>query len=142
MTLGESTNLEPWNPWQEFEEVQKEVDRLFEVALGKLRHVVPGREIAFVPVADIIETGEEYRFYLSLPGLVEEDIDITIEGQVLIIRGERDAPYDEGQVSTHLRQWKYGYFERRVEMPGKLESDAIRASYDAGVLTIRILKSP
>jgi HSP20 family protein len=92
-------------------------------------------------VADVVETAEEYWLYLSLPGVVEEDIDITIDGQVLIIRGEREAPFDERQVVSHLRQWKYGYFERRVEIPGRLESDAIHASYDAGVLTVRISRS-
>jgi HSP20 family protein len=141
MPLGDARNLEPWNPWQEFQEVEKEADRLFDAALARLRHALPGREIAFVPVVDIVESAEEYRFYLSLPGVVEEDIDISVEGQVLIIRGEREAPYDVQQVDSHLRRWKYGYFERRVEMPFKLESDAISASYDAGVLTVKVAKS-
>jgi HSP20 family protein len=138
MTAAEGPNLEPWNPWHELEDVERQIDRLLDAALGKLRHVVPGREIAFVPRLDVVETGDEYRLYLALPGLVEEDIDISLEGRILVVRGERETPYDPRQAEAHVRQWKYGYFERRVELPRDLSSDAIQADYDAGVLTIRI----
>lgn len=131
-------DLTPWNPWKELERVQREAEQLFNRVLEKLRHVVPGPPPAFVPVVDIIETDEEYRLHLSLPGMVEEDVDITLEGKVLIVRGERDAPYDPQGVTVHLRQWRYGYFERRIQLPQVLEPEAIRAAYDAGVLTIRL----
>ena len=102
--------------------------------------MVPGKAIAFVPATDITETADEYRLYFSLPGLVEEDIDITLEGNILIVRGEREPPYEPEQATLHQRQWKYGYFERRVELPGKIDADAIQATYDAGVLTVRVHK--
>ena len=142
----DSKNLEPWNPWQELEKVQRDVDRLFRAALEKLQSAIAGEEISFVPITDVVETEDEYRVYVSLPGVVEEDIDLGMEGDVLIIRGEREAPFDEKQVERervipHLRQWKYGYFERRIQMPMKLTSEALLASYDAGVLTIRIAKT-
>jgi HSP20 family protein len=132
--------LEPWNPWRELEKVQQETDAVFAAALAKLRQALPGREVAFVPVADIVETADDYRILLSLPGVIEEDIDLGLDGQALVVRGEREAPYDPRRVTTHLGQWKYGYFERRVELPAPVEADAIRAVYDAGVLTITVAK--
>jgi HSP20 family protein len=132
--------LTPWNPWQELERVQAEIDALLQAALSKLRNVVPGRDIAFVPVTDIVETGDEYRLYLSLPGMLEEDIDIALQGTILIVRGEREPPFDLKLVALHQRQWRYGYFERRVQLPRAFDGEAIQASYDAGVLTIRIRK--
>ncbi len=131
-------DLKPWNPWQELERLQAEMDEHLRAFLTKLRQAVPGKPIAFVPAMDIIEVGDEYRLYLSLPGMVEEDIDITLQGRLLIVRGEREPPYDPVQTAVHQAQWKYGFFERRVELPGEVQSDAIQASYDAGVLTIRI----
>ena len=133
-------DLKPWNPWQELERVQAEVDTLLGAVLEKLRRVVPGKAMAFVPVTDIVEVRDEYRFYFSLPGMLEEDIDITLEGNVLIVRGEREPPFNPEQDILHQRQWKYGYFERRVELPGKIDTEAMKASYEVGVLTIRIRK--
>jgi HSP20 family protein len=133
-------NLTPWNPWQEIERVQEEMASLLGSVLEKLRRILPGRPIAFVPVIDIVELAQEYRLYISLPGIVEEDVDIGIEGDILTIRGEREPPYDPAQATLHQRQWRYGYFERRVKLPEPLDQDAIRATYETGVLTIRIRK--
>jgi HSP20 family protein len=132
--------LRPWNPWQELERVEEEIDSLLGSVLAKIRRSVPGKAIAFVPPTDITEAPGEYRLYFSLPGMVEEDIDITLDGNILILRGEREPPYDPEQTTFHQRQWKYGYFERRVELPGKVDTDAIQATYDAGVLTVRVRK--
>ena len=133
-------DLKPWNPWQELERVQIEIDALLASVLRKLGPVAPGRSISFVPVTDIVEDEVEYRLYMSLPGLVEEDIDLTLEGEILIVRGERETPYDSAHVTVHQGSWKYGYFERRVQLPGRMDAEAIHASYEAGVLTIRIPK--
>jgi HSP20 family protein len=132
--------LTPWNPWKEIEEAQAEVTRLLGAALEKLRHVVSGRAISFVPVTDIVEAEDEYRLFLSLPGMLEEDIDITVDERLLVVRGEREPPYPTEGVFVHHRQWRYGYFERRFQLPQKVEREKIRADYDAGVLIIRILK--
>lgn len=132
--------MEPWKPWEELERVQGEIDKLLGSVLEKIRRVVPGKAIAFVPATDITEVADEYRLYFALPGMVEEDIDITLEGNILIVRGERDPLYDSEQAILHQRQWKHGYFERRVELPGKIETDDIQATYEVGVLTIRVHK--
>ena len=134
-------NLTPWNPWQEIERAQAEVESILGAVLHKLRHLVPGKSIAFVPVTDIVEVADEYVLYLSIPGMVEEDVDITLEESVLIVRGEREPPYDPAKVTVHQRQWKYGYFERRVQLPQAPDAELIRVTYDAGVLTIRISKA-
>jgi HSP20 family protein len=133
-------DLEPWNPWQELERVQSEIDGLLSSALRKIENMMPGRTLSFVPATDIVESGDEYVLFMSLPGLVEEDIDLTFENDILIVRGERQAPYDSSHVTVHQSRWKYGYFERRVQLPQKVDADAIQASYESGVLTVRIPK--
>jgi len=133
-------DLKPWNPWEDLARIQAEMDAEMRSFLDKLRQSVPGNPIAFVPTLDLVESADEYVFYLALPGMVEEDIDIALQGRLLIIRGERDALYDSRKVTVHLSQWKYGFFERRIELPQAVSSEHIQAEYEAGVLTIRISK--
>lgn len=134
-------DLTPWNPWNEIARAREEAERLFDAALEKLRRSLPGSPISFVPPVDLVEGPDEYRLYVAIPGAVEEDLDIAVEGDVLIIRGELERPYSARGVLVREQEWRYGYFERRVQMPRPLAEDEIRASYEGGVLTISIPKA-
>ena len=133
-------DLEPWDPWREFETVRSEADRIFARFFAKVRQLGGDRPVAFYPTTDVIETGEDYRVFLSLPGCVEEDIDISIEGTALLVRGEREAPYDPERCRGHQSEWRYGYFERRVDLPGPVDPDGLDATYRWGVLTVVVPK--
>ncbi len=132
-------DLDPWDPWREFERVREEADRLIERFLAKVRLLENARPIAFLPESDIIETGEDLRIFLSLSGVEEEDIDIAVEGEFLVVRGERVCPYDESHV-RQLSEWRYGFFERGYRLAGGLETESLSASFLGGVLTIVIPK--
>src|SRR5262245_10666684 len=99
-------DLRAWNPWQEIERIQRDMDAHLSSALKRQREAEPGRPIAFLPKLDVVETPGEYRLYLALLGMVEEDIDLTLEGRRLIVRGERLAPYDPDAVTVHQGQWR------------------------------------
>jgi HSP20 family protein len=131
--------LEPWDPWSELERARSEADRMLGAFLEKLRKALPGEAIAFVPVLDLVETPLEFRLYVSVPGIVEDDVDLTLEEGWLIIRGEREAPFDSS-ARRLLAEWKYGFFERRVRLPAAADSEAISAGFDAGVLSVIIPK--
>src|SRR5262245_19836720 len=126
-------DLDPWDPWREFERVREEADRLIERFLAKARLLESARPLSFLPETDIIETGEDLRSFLSLPGVVEEDIDIAVEGGLLVVRGERVCPYDEAHL-RHLSEWRYGFFERRFQLAGRLTTESLSASFLGGVL--------
>lgn len=134
--------LKPWNPWEELERIQSEMDQDLRFFLVKLRKAIPGDPIDFVPPIDVVESAEDYQLYLALPGMVEEDIDITLEGTQLIIRGEREPPYEPKQLTVHQAQCKYGFFERRLELPEAISNAGISATYEAGILAIRVRKTP
>jgi HSP20 family protein len=134
-------DVKPWNPWHEVARALAEGHALLEAAFEKLRRSVPGRTLAFVPPTDIVDAEGEYQFHLALPGLLEEDIDITLEGSILIIRGERECPYAPERVAVLEREWRYGYFERRIQLPDRIDPESIRAGFENGVLTIRIPKT-
>jgi HSP20 family protein len=133
-------NLEPWDPWSEMERVRAEADRMLASFLDKMRQALPGVDLAFVPPLDMVETPSEYRLYVSVPGIVEEDIDLSVEGDWLIVRGERDAPFDPERVQRLQTEWKYGVFERRIRFPADVDRDKISATCESGVLTIRAPK--
>lgn len=131
-------DLEPWDPWREFERVRAEADDLFARFFAKVK--AEHGPITFFPDADLIETGEDLRVYLSLPGMVEEDIEIAIEEGTLVVRGQREAPYDESRARARMSEWRYGYFERRLELPADVDPERLSATYRWGVLTIVVPK--
>ena len=135
-------NLIRWDPWKELERLRAETDRLWDRFLDKLTHAEAQAErIAFLPDVDFVETMTEYRLYLSVPGLVEEDIDLAINERALTVRGERQPPYDPARSQQRLGEWRYGFFERRFRFPQSVQTDAVWASCDAGVLTIVLPKA-
>jgi HSP20 family protein len=136
-------NLKPWDPWREFSRVRDETEQLWDHFLKKLRpEDDPQRQsIAFLPDVDCVETRDDYRLYISAPGFVEEDIDISVHETSLTVRGERYPPYDAQRAQGRLTEWRYGYFERRVELPQRIDPRRLRATYEAGVLTIIVTKT-
>jgi HSP20 family protein len=134
-------DLEPWDPWREFETIRSEVDGILDRFLTKFRQAAGERPIDFLPAADVIETGGDFRLFLSLPGCVEEDIDISVEGRTLVVRGEREAPYDRDRCRGHRTEWRYGYFERRLDLPAAVDPEGLSATYRWGVLTVVIPKA-
>jgi HSP20 family protein len=133
--------LTPWDPWRELERIRSETDRLWDRFLSKLSPTEPERDpISFLPDADFVETPGQYRLYLSIPGLIEEDIDISLGERTLTVRGERQPPYDPHRMSGPIREWRYGFFERRFQFPTSVQTSTLQASYEAGVLTIVVDK--
>ena len=131
-----------WDPWKELEHLRAATDRLWDEFLGKLSHSESNPEpIAFLPDVDLIETANEYRLYVSVPGLIEEDMAVSIVDRVLTVCGEREPPFDPTHSTGRLREWRYGYFERRIELPTSIQTEAVRASYDDGVLMIALPKA-
>jgi HSP20 family protein len=134
--------MQPWDPWRELERLRAQTDRLWEEFLDKLRRTEPDRaRIGFLPNLDLVETEQDFRVFLSVPGLVEEDIDVTVREDLLVVRGEREPPYDPQCHQGCITEWRYGAFERQIRFPGRVDPASLRARYDAGVLMIIVGKS-
>ena len=131
-----------WDPWEELERVRSHMDQVWSEFFERLNEA-PSRDrepIGFIPDVDLVETAHEYRVYVSLPGIVEEDIDLLLEKDTLTIRGEREPPYDVDQHSRPRSEWRYGYFERRLRFPTGIKHESVRARYESGVLKIVLPK--
>jgi HSP20 family protein len=109
-----------------------EVDALF-------RRLEPVTGRGFVPAAEVDRDGDDAVVRLELPGLdAERDVTVEIEDGSLVVRGERRDERSEERAGRRLREVRYGSFRRSFGLPAHVTADAVSASYDAGVLTVRV----
>jgi HSP20 family protein len=93
----------------------------------------------FSPAAEIVKEGEDAVVQLELPGVdVEKDVNVELENGHLVIRGERRDEHAEENGGRTLREVRYGSFRRSFRLPAHITAEAVAASYDAGVLTVRV----
>lgn len=93
----------------------------------------------FNPAAEVIKDGEDALVRLEIAGVdVENDVKVELEGGRLVISGERRDEHAENKDGRTLREVRYGSFQRSFAIPAHVNADAVQASYDAGVLTVRV----
>ena len=93
----------------------------------------------FSPAAEVVKNGEDAVVRLELPGVdVEKDVNVELDHGSLVIHGERRDEHAEEQDGRKLREVRYGSFRRSFRLPAHITSEAVSASYDAGVLTVRV----
>jgi len=92
-----------------------------------------------VPAADVYRDGEDLVARLDLPGVdPAEDVTVEVEGRKLVVRGERKDQRSEESEGRRISEVRFGEFRRVVTLPKAVDGDAVRASYDAGVLTVTV----
>jgi HSP20 family protein len=97
------------------------------------------RPTGFIPAAEITRDGDDAVVSVELPGLdVEKDVTVEVVRGQLVVRGERRDERTKEQGGCSLREVRYGSFRRSFGLPAHVTDDAISASYDAGVLTVRV----
>ncbi len=129
--------LEHHDPNKMLDEFRRQANATLDDLLSELSSTCDNVEpIAFQPEVDLVETISEFRFYLSVPGMIEDDLLIDINERGLTIQGQRTPPYDPGVRGVSLMEWRYGFFERHFELETQVEVTSVRAAYEAGVLTI------
>jgi len=97
---------------------------------------------AWMPPAEVEETGEHIRFVLEVPGIRPADIDVTVERNTLTISGEKKAERSQENATCHLTERRYGRFTRRFQLPARVDANAVTARYENGLLTITLPKVP
>ncbi|OBK69765.1 Hsp20/alpha crystallin family protein [Mycobacterium sp. 1165178.9] len=93
----------------------------------------------FKPAAEIVKDGDDAIVRVELPGVdVDQDVNVEVDRGRLVIHGEHRDQRSEEKEGRTLREIRYGSFRRSFQLPGHVTGDAITASYDAGVLTVRV----
>jgi HSP20 family protein len=96
---------------------------------------------ALSPALDVHENGDEIVVEAALPGMAPEDVDITITGQTLTLRGEMKASSAENGDQYLYRERRFGTFHRQLQLPVRVEGERADATFEHGVLTLRIPKA-
>jgi HSP20 family protein len=139
-------NITRYDPFSEMVTLRQAMDRLFEdsfVSPLTWRTVAGngnGESIASAPI-DVHENADEIVVTASLPGVKPEDVEMTITGQALTLKGEFKADEKVDRGDYLYRERRFGHFNRSIQLPVRVEGDRAEASFDNGVLTLRIPKS-
>jgi HSP20 family protein len=96
---------------------------------------------AWAPAVDILETPEAYEVKAELPGIPKEDVHISVENNILTLKGERKFEKDESKENYHRIERTYGAFARSFNLPTRVDHDRVQARFDNGVLTISVPKA-
>lgn len=125
-----------WDPFRELLTLREEMDRFF--GRSMLHEDV---ERKWAPVCDMKETKNAFVVDCELPGMTTKDIDVNVEGDTLIIRGERSGVKESKDEEYHRVERSYGSFARYLTLPNEIDVKKVKASFDKGVLTIELPKA-
>jgi HSP20 family protein len=127
-----------WDPFRDLMSIQNEMNRLFGRTYGgDLGESTRG---AWTPSLDVYETQEKFVIIMELPGVSPDNVDISVEDSTLMVRGERKFYSEQNEESFHRIERRFGEFNRSLTLPSTADAENIRASFDAGVLTIEVPK--
>ena len=131
--------LTRWDPFQDVLSLREAMNQLMEESFVRPTAAQGGKN--FVPALDLSETAEGYLVEAALPGLKPEDVEITVENNVLTIKGETRQEVDDKQRNFHRVERRFGSFQRTIGLPTTVKADQIQASLTNGVLRLEIPKA-
>ena len=129
----------PMSARRELESLRREMDRLWENFFGERGGLEPIE--SWVHALDVTETKDSLIVKAELPGIDPKDVEISLSGNVLTIKGEKKQEKEEKDESYHLVERRYGSFVRSIRLPVEVQEDKIEASYKNGVLKVVLPKS-
>ena len=136
------TDLMRWRKGEDWglTQMRREMERLFD----RFSEGWPFRGLAdtgrWVPSLDLSETDKELIVRAELPGMDPKEIDISLSGNVLTIKGERKHEREEKKENFHLVERGSGSFSRTLQLPVEVEADKINATYKGGILSVSMPK--
>jgi HSP20 family protein len=136
-----------WDPSRELSSLQAEMNRLFSSFFDTPTTTGGGGQgnggnalRRWYPAMDLVETGDHFVLRADLPGLGEDDVNIELEDNVLTVSGERKAEHEEKREGFYRLERATGTFSRSLTLPEGVNPEAVQASFDRGVLEVRIPK--
>ena len=128
-----------WDPIRELDSLQSDMNRLFDSFFhGRTANGLGGRR--WIPAMDLVETKDHLLLRADLPGLSEEDVNIEIKDGVLTVSGERKAEHEEKSEGFYRVERAFGSFSRSLNLPDGIDAGQVNASFDNGVLEVKIPK--
>ncbi len=132
--------IQLWDPFREAVSLRDAMNALFQESFVRPTSLFTQDGLAVLPL-DVTETADEFVIKASVPGVKPEDVQITVQGDTLTIRGECRGEEEKTGERWHLRERHFGSFQRSVSLPAPVDSDKAQASYEHGVLTLTLPKT-
>ncbi|HEX78090.1 MAG TPA: Hsp20/alpha crystallin family protein [Dehalococcoidia bacterium] len=130
-----------WEPFPELLSLRQAMDRLFEESFVRPSRLLSTFGEAAQPALDMYQTEKEVVVKAALPGVKPEEVDITITGDTLTIKGEAKAEEEVRREDYFYKERRYGAFSRSVALPGALKTEEAEAHFEDGILTITLPKA-
>ena len=132
------SNLIRWEPDQEMVTLREAMDRLFDDAFTHPFGMAAGSHF---PAVDLYQTEEDVVVKATIPGLKAEDIQISVSGDLLSLKGEFKEENEAKEKTYHVREQRYGAFERTLSLPARVVADKAKAEFKDGILTVTLPKA-
>ncbi len=131
------SNLIQWEPVRDMMTLRDAMDQLFDEAFTR-----PIGMLDFsVPAIDLYQTTDNVMVKAALPGMKADEVEISVTGDMLTLKGEMHQKEVRTDVAYHIREQRYGRFERSLKLPTEVQSDKAKAEFENGVLTITLPKA-
>lgn len=127
-------------PLEEMTQMGNRLRRIFETPFDFDLFPQP---VGWVPAVEVTETNDELRVTAELPGMTKENVEISLEGSLLMLRGEKkeERTEDDKDRKVHVYERSYGSFVRSFMLPREIDAEKIRADFADGVLTLHLPKT-
>lgn len=139
--------MERWRPMgtlmerDPFRNIQGEVNRVFDSFFGSPTSTASRMDRMWMPVVDLYETQDNVVVELELPGVREKDIALSITGDVLTVKGERQFDEQRNSGNSLYIERAWGKFERSIRLPMPVDAGRVKATYRDGVLEVKLPKA-
>ncbi len=135
------THIIRWDPFRELSEMRTTMDSLFGRRFIRPVRIVNGEGNGFFPV-DLYETDDEVVVQASLPGVKAAEVQVSVTGKTLTVRAETEAEQADERPNYHRQERRYGAFQRSLTLPVRVDADKANATFENGVLDLRLPKAP
>ncbi|HEX8990701.1 MAG TPA: Hsp20/alpha crystallin family protein [Anaerolineales bacterium] len=135
------SNLIRWEPMREMATLRDAMDRLFDDAFTRSWGLSDGGHGMGGPAVDLYQTDDDVVVQAAVPGMKPEDVQISVTGDTLSIKGETKQESNTKEKAYHIREQRWGSFERTLTLPTAVKSDKATAEFENGVLTVTLPKA-
>lgn len=119
---------------------RREMDRMFDDFFGSALRPASAGWQAITPAVDIDETDKEVVVTAELPGVTDKDVEVSLAGDILIIKGEKKAEHEQKNGDSYYMERRFGSFSRSLRLPFEVTDEKVDAKFKDGVLTIHLPK--
>ena len=129
-----------YNPWQEMNSLQRQLNRLFDDALTS-DNWGDFSNLSKVPAAELTEKDDALHLKLEVPGMEAKDLDIQVMADRVAISGERKSETKSEENGRTRSEFRYGKFQRVIPLPARIQNTNVTADYKDGILNLTLPKS-